>query len=123
MIKHFAKLKLKDFVSLVCLILVGFGWLLIDQAFLAETSQRFAAFLILIFLLLYLQFVINKPHKIMNYANTLALVLVSFAVAVSLIMHVVISNDFTYKSILIWIISAIVPYIAGVLYLVVRPRK
>jgi len=97
--------------------------LLVDQVFLPETSQRFVAFLVLIFLLLYLQFVINKPHKIISYANTLALVLVSFAVTVSLIMHVVISNDFTYKSILIWIISAIVPYIAAILYLFIKTNK
>jgi len=117
MIKYLSPLKLKDCITLIGLIVVGFGWLLIDQILLPETYQRFIVFFVLIFLLYYLQFFINKPVHIMHYANTIGLITISFIVIVSLLMHVVVNNDFTYKSILIWIISGSLPYITGILYL------
>lgn len=104
-------LKRKDCLTLIGLIIIGFGWLLIDQIFLTEVYQRFIAFFILIFILYYLQFAINKPINVMNYANSIALITVSFIVIVSFIMHVIIKNDFTYKSILIWVIAGLLPYL------------
>jgi hypothetical protein len=50
-------------------------------------------------------FYINKPATVMHYANSIAAITVSFIVIVSLIMHVIINNDFTYKTILIWVIT------------------
>jgi sulfite exporter TauE/SafE len=115
--KYFSPLKLKDCLTLIGLIIIGFGWLLIDQIFLPEVYQRFIAFLILIFALYYLQFALNKPNHSIHYANSIAIITVSFIVIVSIIMHVIINNDFTYKSILIWIISGLLPYISGYLYM------
>jgi hypothetical protein len=110
-------LKLKDCLTLIGLIIIGFGWLLIDQIFLPEVYQRFIAFFILIFILYYLQFAINKPVNVISYANSIALITVSFIVIVSFIMHVIINNDFTYKSILIWVISGLLPYLTGFIYM------
>jgi hypothetical protein len=109
-------LKLKDCLTLIGLMSIGFGWLLIDQIFLPEVYQRVIAFFILMFILYYLQFAINKHVNFMHYANSIAAITVSFIVVVSLIMHVVINNDFTYRSILVWVITGALPYAAGFVY-------
>ncbi len=115
--KYFAPLKIKDILTLVGLIVIGFGWILIDQFFLPETYQRFMAFCILLFILFYLQFLINKPAQVLHYCNSITLIIVSFVVIISLIMHVLINNDFSYKSVMIWLISGLLPYITGFIYL------
>ena len=111
-------LYLKDILTLIGLFAVGFGWVLIDQYFLPEIYQRIIAFIIIILTLYWLQFIINKPNRkqVMPYANTIALITVFFAMVVSLIRHVIINHDFSCKSILIWVISAILPYVAGFIY-------
>lgn len=113
---YFYPLRSKDVVTLAGLIIVGFGWLLIDQMLLSESYQRFIAFFILIFALYYLQFSINKPERVFHYANSITLISLSFIVLTSLIMHVFINNDFSFKSVLIWIISGSLPYIVGFIY-------
>ena len=112
------KLYLKDILTLIGLYLVGFGWTLIDQYFLPEVYQRILAFILITLILFWLLFIINKPkrNQMMNYANTIVLITVSFTVLLSIILHVIINHDFTYKSILIWILSAIPPYVAGFIY-------
>lgn len=119
--KYLTPLKLKNVLTLIGLIVIGFGWLLIDQIFLPETYQRFVAFSILIFILFYLQFLLNHPDNIIHYANTIALITVSFILIVILIMHVLIINDFSYKQILIMVISGTFPYLTGFIYM--RTRK
>jgi hypothetical protein len=115
--KYLSPLKFKNILTLIGLIVIGFGWLLIDQIFLSETYQRFIAFSILICILFYLQFVLNKPDKIMQYANTISLITVSFILIVILILHVLITNDFSYKQILILVISGSLPYLTGFIYI------
>jgi hypothetical protein len=115
-------LKLKDCLTLIGLIIIGFGWLLIDQMFLPEVYQRAIAFFILMFILYYFQFAINKPVNVMRYANSIAIIMVSFIVIVSVVMHVIVKNDFNYKSILIWIISGSLPYIAGSIYIKTKKK-
>ncbi len=114
--KYFQSLKLKDYTTLSGLIIIGFGWLLIDQMLLSESYQRFIAFFILIFALYYLQFSINKPDRVFRYANSIVLITLSFIVLVSLVMHVIINNDFSLKSVLVWIISGSLPYVVGFIY-------
>jgi hypothetical protein len=53
----------------------------------------------------------------MYYASFIATFTVSFIVAVSMIRHVIIKNDFTYKSILVWVITGVMPYIAAFIYI------
>ena len=115
-------LKLKGYLTLIGLVIIGFGWLLIDQIFLPEVYQRVIAFFILMFVLYYLQFAINKPVNVRNYANSIALITVSFIVIVSFIMHMIINNDFTYKSILIWVISGLLPYLTGFFYMKTKKK-
>ena len=109
-------LKLRDCLTLISLIIIGFSWLLIDQIFLSEVYQRVIAFFVLMLLLYYLQFSINKPTHLMQYANSVAFITVTFIIIISLIMHVIITNDFTYKSVLVWLITGVSPYIAGFVY-------
>ena len=119
---YLSPLNLKDCLTLIGLIIIGFGWLLIDQMFLPEVYQRVIAFFILMFVLYYLQFAINKPVNVRNYANSIALITVSFIVIVSFIMHMIINNDFTYKSILIWVISGLLPYLTGFFYMKTKKK-
>lgn len=116
-------LKLKGYLTLLGLVIIGFGWLLIDQIFLPEVYQRVIAFFLLMFVLYYLQFAINKPANIMYYANFIAVFTVSFIITVSLIMHLIIKNDFTYKSVLVWVITAVLPYAAGIVYNKAKKNK
>jgi hypothetical protein len=120
--KYLSPLKFKDILTLIGLIAIGFGWILIDQIFLPDANQRFIAFIILIFILFYLQFVLNKPTDLIKYCNSIAVITLSFAVIVSLIMHVIINNDFSCKSILIWIISGLLPYITGFVYMKTKKK-
>lgn len=115
-------LKLKDWLTLIGLIIIGFGWLLIDQIFLPEVYQRVIAFIILMFILYYLQFYINNPANVMYYASFIATFTVSFIVTVSLIRHVIINNDFTYKIILIWVITGLLPYVSGFIYIKTKKK-
>ena len=123
--KYFTPLKIKDILSLIGLIIIGFAWIMIDQIFLKQSSQGFIAFTILLILLFQIQFWINKPQKIWYYANTLSLILVLFVILSSVLMHVVIYHDFASKifhSILIWIITGIMPYLTGLIFMITRKK-
>ena len=118
----FTKMKLKDWLMLVGVIIIGFGWLLVDQIFLDETYQRFIALFILLLGLLFLQFAVNKPEYPIRYANTLTVICVTFIVLISVVMHVIIKHNFTSKSVLIWIVSGVMPYMSGGLYSITRKK-
>jgi len=97
-------------------IIIEFVWTLIDEIFLPEAYDRFIAFIILVFILCYLQFILNKPVKVIDYCNSIALITLSFAVIVCIIVHMI-YKDFSYKSIMIWFIQGLLPYITGFLYM------
>jgi hypothetical protein len=121
--KYLSPLNIKDILTLIGLIIIGFAWTIIDQIFLPDAYQRFIAFIILVFMLCYMQFALNKPAKVIHYCNSIALITLSFAVIVSIIMHVIINKDFSYKSIMIWIISGLLPYITGFIYMKTKKNK
>jgi hypothetical protein len=119
--KYFSPLSLKDCLCLVGVFILGFGWLLIDQFFFSTVSLRFLALIIILLSLFYIQFRINSPENVFHYVNSITLVALAFIVLISLIIHVLINNDFTFKSILIWLVTATIPYLAGYIYL--KSRK
>jgi hypothetical protein len=121
--KFFCPLRFRDVISLVVLIIIAFSWLLIDQVFLPETYQRFIVLMVLMLGLYYGQFAINKPAQVMSYATSMAAITVSFGVVVSIVMHVLIRNDFTLKSVMIWLIVGIFPYLAGAIYKNISGKK
>ena len=116
----FTSFKRKDWLSLVLVIVAGFGWLLIDQLFLPEVYQRFIALLVILTGLFFLQFLLNRPVSPFRYANTITTICLSFIVIVSVILHVFIRKDFSFRSVLIWILTAILPYFAAFIYLLIK---
>lgn len=117
--RYFTSLKTKDILSLTGLIIVGFAWIGIARIILKQSDQRFIAFTILMIILFQIQFWINRPGKIWHYANILSLSLVIFVVMSSVVIHVIIYNDFADKfqhSVLIWILTGIMPYLSGLIY-------
>jgi hypothetical protein len=121
--KPFALLKTKDIISLVGLILIGFAWILVDQFFIKQSSHRFIAFAIVLIVLFYLLFFINKPLHVWHYANTFASILVIFVILCSVVMHVIIKHDFNQyvgHSLMLWCMIAALPYLAGFIYKLTR---
>lgn len=114
--KHFAPLSPKDCLYLAGVFVLGFGWLLIDQWFLPSVITRFLALIVILLLLFYLQFRITKPENIFQYVNSLIAVSLSLIVLISLIVHVLINDDFNYISLLIWLVSGTIPYLAAYIY-------
>jgi hypothetical protein len=113
----------KDYVCLLGVILIGFGWLLIDQIFLSEIYQRFIALFIILVTLFFLQFKLNKPSSVWKYANTLVAICLGFIVTISLILHAFIRHDLDYRSILIWILTACLPYLVAGIYQLLQKDK
>ena len=123
--KYFAPFKIKDFITLIITIVIGFSWVMISHYVLSQSSQRFIAFSALIMLLLYLQYWINKPSKIWQYANSLSLILLLVVVLISIIMHVIIKNDLSSKILhllLLCLITCIVPYLMALIYMITRKK-
>jgi hypothetical protein len=117
----FSKLKLKDILTLIVLLIIVFCWIISDQFFFSLVYQRFIALFLILLFLFYLQFLINKPKQVLYYCNTLALIFIVIAVLLSLIIHLGIHNDFSYKLILIWLLAGCIPYLAGLIY--VKSKK
>jgi hypothetical protein len=123
--RYFAPFKIKDFITLIITIVIGFTWIMISHYVLSQSSQRFLAFSVLIMLLLYLQYLINKPMNIWRYANTLSMILLIIVVLLSIVMHVIINNDFKSKILhllLLCLITCSVPYIIALIYKITRTK-
>ncbi len=121
--KYFSTLKNRDILCLVVLIAAGFGWILIDQLFLAESWQRMIALVLVLCFLFFLQFLINKPEKLLFYANTIALVSVLFVMATAVLMHVIIRHDFSVKGLIILAITAAIPYGSAGIYSLIKKKR
>jgi hypothetical protein len=106
----------KDIQCLLGVVLIVFGWLLADQIFLPEVYQRFIALFLLLFLLFFAQFKLNKPVSVWKYANTLVVICLSLIITISIVIHVFILHNFDYRPVLIWILTAILPYFAACIY-------
>jgi hypothetical protein len=122
---YFAPFKIKDFITLTITVVIGFAWVMISHYVLSQSSQRFLAFSVLIMLLLYFQFLINRPTHIWRYANTLSLILLLIVTLISIVMHVIIKNDLSSKILhllLICLITFIVPYLMALIYKITRKK-
>ena len=122
---YFAPFRMKDFITLLMTIAIGFTWIMISHYVLSQSSQRFLAFSVLIMALLYVQYLINKPLHIWRYANTLSFILLIFVILISIIMHVIIKNDLSSKILhllLLCLITCIVPYLMALIYMITRKK-
>jgi hypothetical protein len=123
--KYFSPFKFKDFITLILIIAIGFAWVLISHYVISQSGQRFLAFSVLIMLLLYFQYVINKPTHLWRYANTLSLILLLVVVLLSIIMHIIINNDLSSKILhllLLCLITCIVPYLMALIYMITKKK-
>jgi hypothetical protein len=114
--KYFAPLSPKDCLYLLGIFILGFGWLLIDQWFLPTILVRFIALILILCIMFYLLYRKIKPDNVFHYVNSITLVSLLFIVLVSLIIHVLLQNNFDYKSVLIWLVATVIPYLAGFAY-------
>ena len=122
---YFAPFKIKDFITLIITIVIGFTWIMISHYVLSQSNQRLLAFSVLIMLLLYLQYLINKPMYIWRYANTLSMILLIIVVLLSIVMHVIINNDLKSKNfhlLLLCLITSSVPYLIALIYKITRKK-
>ena len=117
--RYFEKLKVKDILSLIGLVIIGLSWMMIDQLFLKQSGQRFVVFSLIMVILFYFLYWINKPQKIWYYANSIALTLLIFVIILSIVIHVIIKHDFVKvlrHLLLLWLIVGVIPYLAGFIY-------
>jgi len=115
--KYFAPLSLKECLYLFGIYILCFVWLMADQLFLPSTSLRFVVLTIILLSLFYLLYNITKPDKLFSFINSVVLVTLLFTILLSLIMHLMINNDFNYKILIIWAIVTLFPYLAGFIYM------
>ncbi len=123
--KYFSPLKITDILTLTGVLLLSFAWLGVDQMIFTGTGLRFAALAIVLTVLFYLQYFINKPVKVLPYVNSIASVIFIFAIILSVFIHVIIKNDLQEKIVAVFFIvgtSVIIPYISGILYLIARRK-
>jgi FtsH-binding integral membrane protein len=118
--KLFTKLKLKDMITLAAIIIIAFVWILIDQSIFKQTNARFIALAVLLLILFFFQFQINKPESIFKYAATIAFAVLSVAIILTLVLHVLINHDFSSKLVLIWLILFVFPFASAGLYAILR---
>jgi hypothetical protein len=114
--RFFHKLKINDFTTLAIWVILGFAWMQIDQIFLPEFYQRFFALVILLVIFFYFQFRINRPTRIIQYANSLSVVTFSATIVIIIVQHVIITFDIQWKALLILFLTGIFPYIGAFLY-------
>ena len=70
--KYFSILKIADFLTLAGVLLLSFAWLGVDQMIFTGTGLRFAALAVVLTVMFYLQYFINKPVKVWPYVNSIA---------------------------------------------------
>jgi len=114
--RFFQKLKVRDFITLAIWIILGFVWLQIDQIFFPEFYQRFIALIILLVLFFYFQFKISRPTRIIQYANSIAAIVLAVALVIIVVQHVIITFDIQWKALLILFLTGIFPYVGAFVY-------
>ena len=122
--KYFYRLRLKDWIAIILMIVITYLWINYDQIFFENTDIRMIAFIVLgLILMTGLYFIIN-PSKIVPLSNTLTLILIPLFIILSIVIHEFIVKDgFQKKSILLWIITTGLIYFSGLLYKVVFKRR
>jgi len=123
--KYFATLRIKDFITLIGSVIIGFAWVMISHYVLNQSIHRFFAFSVLIMLLMYLQYWINKPSMIWQYANSISLILLLFVILLSFIIHVLVRNDLSSKIshlLLLCLITGLIPYLMAFIYTISRKK-
>jgi hypothetical protein len=114
--KYLNAFGIKDYLMLVCVVITGGIWLAIDQNFLDAVYQRFIALAFIFVLLFLLQLIISRPNNSKEYTIQLAIICVSFNILMSCIIHILIQHNFSSKSVLVWLITAVTPFLSLFIY-------
>ncbi|NQT27853.1 hypothetical protein HQ585_21020 [candidate division KSB1 bacterium] len=117
----FYRLKIKDWLYLLALVVLTYLWINYDQLIFAESGQRMIAFPILGLALMILFFFLVNPEKPLMLSNTMTVILIPLFIFLSLFLHVFLFKDgFQNKSIILWFMTAGMIYLSGWLYGLIR---
>jgi hypothetical protein len=109
-------LKWLEYLILLVLFVVLYFFTITQHYYIPEHIRPFSLFIVvLLFLILFFFFV--KPEKPYQLSCFLSFWLGAAVVAITIIKHVIITFDISYKSAIILTITLVSPIIAGYLYM------
>ncbi len=114
--KYLKAFRIKDYLMLVFIIITGGIWLAIDQNFLDAVYQRFLALALIFILLFLIQLIISRPDHPTHYSIALSFLCTILNVIMSFVIHVLIQHNFSARSVLIWCITAVSPFLSLFIY-------
>jgi Na+-translocating ferredoxin:NAD+ oxidoreductase RnfA subunit len=116
------RLSVKQYAILAGLFALIYGWVLIDQFFLPLVFQRFIALIIVAFSSITAYFFIVKPSEPYPFSAHLGLLLCLITAIISVVEHVIIHFNFSYKLLLILVIAFGSPFLSGFIYKSMKPK-
>lgn len=116
------KLQKKDLVLLYSMMILGFSWLLIDQFYFDTHFQRLTAFGIVLLIIYTVLFAAIKPERPLALSNSIVIYAMPVVLTISLITHLLILKDFSFKSVQMWLLTTIEAYLVGIIHAIfVKP--
>ena len=117
------RLKLKDWIYLLVLIILTYLWINYDQLILKEAYQRMVAFPLFGIILMVTFFNLVKPDRPLLLSNTITVILIPLFIILSVIIHLVITGDgFQFKIVVLWVMTAAMIYLSGFIYEMMRRK-
>jgi hypothetical protein len=104
--------------SFMIMVILARLWIQFDQDILPQ-SLLMPGFLVVIFALMTGYFFIVRPSNVKKFSLLLSIGICGVAVVMTIAQHVVIQHDFISlwkKSVVIWLVTLIVPNLAGFAY-------
>jgi hypothetical protein len=114
------RLTFKQILILILLFGLIYAWICVDQVFISRTPVRFLALAALSLGLLTGYFFLVRPREPMKLAAFISLWIGSAAVVLSVIQHVIIKFDISYKGPLIWLVAFGSPFLCGLIYRTIK---
>ncbi|MDP4143085.1 MAG: hypothetical protein Q8936_01195 [Bacillota bacterium] len=116
------KLKLKEYLILLVLIVAGYIFTVSQKYYIPEKLRPFTL-LIAVILIFICFFYIVKPKTIFKLSRYLSLLCGLIIGIIIIIQHIIISFDITYKAGIIFIVTIVCPFISGLIYNLIVRRK
>ncbi len=111
----FMRLRTRDWVALVALVVVGRGWMAVDQELLPQRALM-SIFLVLLLALLMGFFAFVRPAQPFALARTLAVVLGPIVIVLIVIQHVIVRFDLSSKSGIVLGSTLVAPFVVAEFY-------
>lgn len=106
------KLNFWQYLLLILLFALNYGYVMVDQLFLPEKLRPIALF-IFVFITMLGFFVIIKPNKPYELSRLLSIIFGGVVLIIILITHVIITYDVSYKGLVILGVTFFTPFIVG----------